>query len=176
MAALSWRFLTSRQKTAVGWVDVMHSYAATINWERGDQSFTDNEYSRGHTWTFDGGLVVPASSSPTIVPLPHSVAENVDPEEAFVASLSSCHMLFFLAIAASRGVIVDRYNDAAVGQMGKDDRGLTAITRVVLRPEASYSGEKVPGRNQIERIHNRAHEMCFVANSVRSEIVVEVVS
>jgi organic hydroperoxide reductase OsmC/OhrA len=154
----------------------MHRYSATINWDRREQDFTGNEYSRGHTWTFDGGLVVPASASPNIVPLPHSVAENVDPEEAFVAALSSCHMLFFLAIAAARGIIVDDYTDAAVGYMGADDRGRTAMTKIVLRPEARYSGDKLPSEKQIERIHDKAHEMCFVANSVRSEIVVEVVS
>ena len=154
----------------------MHSYAATVLWERGDQAFADNAYSRGHIWEFDGGLVVPASASPAIVPLPQSIAENVDPEEAFVAALSSCHMLFFLALAAGRGIVVDRYRDAATGQMGKDDRDRTALTRVVLRPEATYSGEKVPGRMTIDRIHDSAHHLCFIANSVRSEIVIEVIS
>ena len=119
---------------------------------------------------------MPASASPNIVPPPHSVAENVDPEEAFVAALSSCHMLFFLAIAAARGIVVDEYTDAAVAYMGKDDRGRTAMTKVVLRPEAGYSGDEPPSKKQIERIHHKAHEKCFVANSVRSEIVVEVVS
>ena len=154
----------------------MHRYAATIDWERGEQQFTDDAYSRGHTWAFDGGLVIPASASPDIVPLPHSVAENVDPEEAFVASLSSCHMLFFLAIAAARDIVVDRYKDAAIGHMGKDDRGRTAMTKIVLRPECIYSGEKTPTRKQIERIHHRAHNLCYIANSVRCEIVVELVS
>jgi len=165
-----------RRRTAADWPELMHRYSATINWDRGEQDFTNNAYSRGHTWTFDGGLVVPASASPNIVPLPHSVAENVDPEEAFVAALSSCHMLFFLAIAAARGIVVDKYTDAAVGYMGEDDRGRTSMTKIVLRPQAGYSGDKPPGEKQIERIHDRAHEMCFVANSVRSEIVVEVVS
>ena len=154
----------------------MHSYAAIVLWERGEQAFTDDAYSRGHIWEFDGGLVVPASASPAIVPLPQSIAENVDPEEAFVAALSSCHMLFFLALAAKRGIVVDRYMDAATGQMGKDDRGRTAMTSIVLRPEATYSGENIPDRKTIEEIHDSAHHSCFIANSVRSDIVTEVVS
>jgi organic hydroperoxide reductase OsmC/OhrA len=176
MAASSLPCPTKRRRTAADWPEWMHTYSATINWDRSEKDFTNNAYSRGHTWTFDGGLVVPASASPNIVPLPHSVAENVDPEEAFVAALSSCHMLFFLAIAAARGVIVDEYTDAAVGYMGEDDRGRTSMTKIVLRPKACYSGDNPPSEKQIERIHHRAHEMCFVANSVRSEIIVEVVS
>ncbi len=98
----------------------MSQYTATIKWQRGGQNFLDDDYSRGHTWEFDGGLSVPASASPDIVPLPKSVAENVDPEEAFVASLSSCHMLFFLSIAARKGYIVDNYDDSAIGCMEKN--------------------------------------------------------
>ena len=154
----------------------MHSYIAKVFWERGDQTFTNDNYSRGHILEFDGGSVVPASASPTIVPLPQSIAENVDPEEAFVASLSSCHMLFFLAIAAEQGIVVDQYLDAATGHMAKDDRGRTAMTKVILRPEATYSGEKIPDRQAIEKIHHRAHDLCFIANSVRTEVVTEVQS
>lgn len=154
----------------------MGTYVATISWERGRQKFTDNNYSRGHTWSFDGGLSIPASSSPNVVPLPNSVAENVDPEEAFVASISSCHMLFFLSLAAARNVIVDSYEDHASGLMEKRPDGKTALTRVILRPDARYSGDHLPDSDQIERLHHRAHEMCFIANSVTAEIITEVVA
>ena len=154
----------------------MSQYEATISWQRGEQSFLDDAYSRGHEWTFDGGLTVPASASPEIVPLPKSVAENVDPEEAFVASLSSCHMLFFLSLAARKGITVDQYIDVATGTMEKRADGKIAMTRVTLRPEAVYSGNVIPDLEQLEALHHRAHEMCFIANSVRTEIVVEVVA
>lgn len=154
----------------------MSRYVATVSWNRDDQSFTDNSYSRGHTWTFDGGLVVPASSSPDVVPLPFSVAENIDPEEAFVASISSCHMLFFLSLAAARGIVVDRYTDEAVGLMEKRTDGKTAVTKVTLRPNSHYSGDQLPNRELVERLHRGAHESCFIANSVTSEIVTDVVS
>ena len=122
----------------------MSEYVATIRWQRGEQDFIDDKYSRGHEWEFDGGVTVPASASPTIVPLPMSVAENVDPEEAFVASLSSCHMLFFLSLAAKRGFVPDEYTDAAVGYLGKSDDNKLVMTRVVLRPKTSWSGENIP--------------------------------
>ena len=153
----------------------MSTYTATIRWQRDGAGFLDDDYSRAHDWVFDGGQVVPASASPHIVPLPNSVAENVDPEEAFVASLSSCHMLFFLSLAMKRGIIVDEYVDEAEGVMEKNDEGRIAITRVTLRPRASYVGE-APGREQLEKLHHRAHDLCFIANSVRSEVVTEIVS
>jgi organic hydroperoxide reductase OsmC/OhrA len=154
----------------------MSEYVATIRWQRGDQMFTDNKYSRGHEWAFDGGIMVAASASPDIVPLPMSVAENVDPEEAFVASLSSCHMLFFLDIAARSGFVIDEYTDAAIGHLGKNDEGRTAITKVVLRPNVAYSGERVPDQSKIEKMHHRAHELCFIANSIKTEVTTEIVS
>lgn len=154
----------------------MSEYRATVSWQRGDQPFSDNTYSRGHEWTFDGGLTVPASASPDVVPLPMSVAENVDPEEAFVASLSSCHMLFFLSIAAKRGFIVDEYRDNASGVLEKRDDGKTAMTRVVLRPEARYSGDKLPGNTELRKMHDRSHELCFIANSVLTDVQVDIVS
>ena len=154
----------------------MSEYAATIRWQRGTQSFTDDKYSRGHQWEFDGGTTVPASASPEIVPVPMSVAENVDPEEAFVASLSSCHMLFFLHIAANAGIVIDNYTDAATGRMEKNAEGKTVMTKVVLRPQATYSGERIPDRDEIERMHHLAHEQCFIANSVKTEITTEIVS
>ena len=151
----------------------MHSYDATISWERGDQAFTDNRYSRGHSWAFDGGAEVPASSSPYIVPLPMSVAANVDPEEAVVAATSSCHMLFFLSIAARRGFIVDSYVDRASGIMEKNSEGKIAMTRITLRPEVKFGGGRRPTQDDIDRIHHDSHEQCFIANSLKSEIVLD---
>lgn len=152
----------------------MGEYTATVRWSRGDCEFADDKYSRGHEWVFDGGTTVPASASPQIVPLPLSVEENVDPEEAFVASLSSCHMLFFLSLAERRGVVVDNYTDHAVGYMAKDADGKIAMTRVVLRPQASYAAP--PDRAVIEALHHRAHELCFIANSVKSDVQTEVIA
>lgn len=154
----------------------MSRYEATISWQRNGESFVDDVYSRGHDWIFDGGLTVPASASPTIVPLPLSVEENVDPEEAFVASISSCHMLFFLSLAAKRGIVVDQYVDKASGVMEKRADGKIAMTRVVLRPEAQYSGKATPDRDEVEELHHRAHDLCFIANSVNTEISVETVA
>ncbi len=154
----------------------MSEYVATIQWERGAQKFSDRKYSRAHEWRFDGGLTVAASASPEIVPLPMSVAENVDPEEAFVASLSSCHLLFFLDLAARDGYIIDAYTDEAIGQMEKDAAGKTWIAKVVLRPKISFSGDKLPDRAKIEALHHRAHDLCFIANSVKTEVVTEIAS
>ena len=122
---------------------------------------------------FDGGAVVAGSSSPHSVPLPMSDASAVDPEEAFVASLSSCHMLWFLAIAAKRKFRVDRYFDAAVGVMEKNAQGKFAVTRVTLRPEVIFSGEHKPTRADIEHLHHTAHDECYIANSVKSEVLCE---
>ena len=151
----------------------MSTYTAEIRWSRGEQKFTDNRYSRAHSWHFDGGTMVPASSSPAVVPLPMSDTAAVDPEEAFVASLSSCHMLWFLSIAARLGYTVDSYTDAASGTMAKNSAGKLAITRVTLRPLVTFSGEKVPDRAALDALHHAAHEKCYLANSVRSEVVVE---
>jgi len=155
----------------------MSEYFAKVVWHRGDdEKFLDNEYSRGHKWKFDGGANIPASSSPHIVPLPYSVEANVDPEEAFVASLSSCHMLFFLSIAAKRKFVIDRYMDNAVGIMEKDADGKMSMTKIALRPVIEFAGEKRPTIEQLEKMHHRSHELCFLANSVKTEIVIEVVA
>lgn len=154
----------------------MSEHTATIIWQRGDQPFTDNAYSRGHRWEFDGGATVAASASPDVVPLPMSVAENVDPEEAYVASLSSCHMLFFLSLAAKRGYVVDSYTDAAIGYMGKNDEDRTAMTKVILEPRVSFVGAKIPTNEELEKLHHRAHHLCFIANSVRTEVITRVAS
>jgi organic hydroperoxide reductase OsmC/OhrA len=149
------------------------SHKVQIRWSRGEAVFTDNRYSRGHTWHFDGGVEVPASSSPHVVRVPYSVAAAVDPEEAFVASISSCHMLWFLSIAAEAGFRVDDYVDEAVGVMGKNAAGKTAVARVTLRPRVIFSGAQVPTLVQLDELHHRAHEECFIANSVTTEIVCE---
>jgi organic hydroperoxide reductase OsmC/OhrA len=117
----------------------MHQYVATVNWQRGNEPFLDNRYSRAHAWTFDGGVTVLASSSPLSVPLPMSVESNVDPEEALVAATSSCHMLFFLSLAARRGFVIESYIDQAVGVMDKTAQGRTAITLITLRPHIQFT-------------------------------------
>lgn len=152
----------------------MSQYLAKVIWSRGEQEFLDNRYSRGHMWEFDGGARVAASASPDVVPLPMSVEENVDPEEAFVASLSSCHMLFFLSLAAKQGFVVNNYVDEAVGTMEKNADGAMAMTRVRLRPSVEFSGDRQPTREQLEKIHHRAHSLCFIANSVKTEVVTEI--
>jgi organic hydroperoxide reductase OsmC/OhrA len=148
----------------------VHTYDVQIRWSRGDAAFTDNRYSRAHSWHFDGGIEVPASSSPHVVRLPFSTAAAVDPEEAFVASISSCHMLWFLSIAVGGGFRVDRYVDGAVGVMGKNAAGKSAVTLVTLHPQASFSGEKLPSRAEIVELHHKAHDECFIANSVTTDI------
>ena len=153
----------------------MSEYTAKVIWNRGShESYIDNQYSRGHRWIFDGGLTVPASSSPNIVPLPFSVEANIDPEEAFIASLSSCHMLFFLGIAAKKRWVVDAYTDNAIGIMENDSDGNMAMTQVTLRPKVDFSGEKQPTLEQIEKVHHQSHRECFIANSVKTEVCIEV--
>jgi organic hydroperoxide reductase OsmC/OhrA len=148
----------------------MSTYTATIRWERGDQLFTDNRYSRCHKWLFDGDIEVPGSASPHVVPLPYSCPNAVDPEEAFVASLSSCHMLWFLSIAANRGFCVDSYVDAAEGIMATNAAGKRAMTRVTLRPRVVFVGNMLPTPGDIAAMHDKAHAECFIANSVKTEV------
>ncbi len=147
-----------------------HEYSAVIRWERGEAVFTDNRYSRGHTWRFDAGIEVAASSSPHVVRLPFSVETAVDPEEAFVAALSSCHMLTFLYLVAKRGFRVDRYIDSATGVMRKNSAGRLAMTRVTLHPDIAFSGEKLPSRTELDELHRQAHEECYIANSVNTDV------
>ena len=149
----------------------MGVYEARVVWNRGDQPFTDKRYSRAHVWTFDGGAVVPASSAPSSVPLPMSDPAGVDPEEAMVAALSSCHMLWFLAFAANAGLVVDRYVDEADGQMGKDEAGRRYLAQVTLSPVTTFVGRQ-PDQAELDALHHAAHEHCDMAHSVRSEITV----
>ena len=146
----------------------MAEYTAEILWTRNDQPFLDLRYSRRHLLRFDGGLEVPGSSSPHSVRLPFSDPAALDPEEAFVASLSSCHMLWFLHLAAQRGFVVDRYHDAAVGIMAQG-----SITRVTLRPAVRFIGDLIPTRDQIVALHHAAHDECYIAKSVKSEVLCE---
>ena len=148
----------------------MTEYCAEVIWTRNGQDFLDNGYSRKHVLRFDSGIEVPGSSSPHVIPVPMSEPAAVDPEEAFIASLSSCHMLWFLAIAAKQGFCVDQYFDQATGVMAKNQEGKLAMTRVTLKPEVIFSGEKRPTQAQVEKMHHLAHEACFIANSVKTEV------
>jgi organic hydroperoxide reductase OsmC/OhrA len=151
----------------------MSEYLAEVVWARGEQPFTDQRYSRRHLLRFDGGIEVPGSSSPHVVPVPFSDPAAIDPEEAFVASLASCHMLWFLSIAGRRGFTVDRYRDAAVGVMAKNAEGRLAMTVVTLRPEVAFSGDTLPSSADVDAMHHEAHDKCFIANSVKTEVRVE---
>ena len=153
----------------------MSEYFAEVKWFRGEnESYIDNKYSRGHLWEFDGGEIIKASSSAHVVPLPYSIEENVDPEEAFVASLSSCHMLFFLSIAAKRRFVIDSYIDNAVGVMEEDSNNRISMTKVTLRPKVVFSGDKQPTLEQLQKMHHQSHDQCFIANSVKTEVVTEI--
>ncbi len=149
-----------------------HEYHAQVHWARGAAAFLDNRYSRGHIWRFDGGTEVPASSSPNVVRVPMSVEAAVDPEEAFVASLASCHMLWFLHFAAQERWCVDDYLDAATGVMGKNAQGRMAMLTVTLHPQVAFAGT-APEPAALERLHHRAHEACFIANSVTTDVRIE---
>ncbi|HYC97233.1 OsmC family protein [Brevundimonas sp.] len=151
----------------------MSEHLATIEWRRDGQAFSDNKYARAHDWRFDGGAVVRGSSAPSSVPVPMSDPAAVDPEEALVAAVSSCHMLFFLAFAARGGFVVDRYSDEASGVLGRDERGRMSITAVTLRPEVVFSGETRPDAAALDDLHHRAHEACYIANSIRAGVTVE---
>ena len=151
----------------------MEPNVATVSWKRGEQVFTDGRYSRGHTWRFDGGIEVKGASSPHIVRPPLSPTDAVDPEEAFVASLASCHMLFFLDLARRAGFRVDSYEDNAEGVLAKGADGRMAMTLVTLHPRVVFSGDKQPVQSDIDDLHHRSHEACFIANSVKSEVRIE---
>ncbi len=151
----------------------MSTHTATVDWQRGDAEFARGRYSRRHEWRFDGGATIAASPSPDVVPAPWSDASAVDPEEAFVAAISSCHMLWFLSLAADRGFIVDRYEDEAVGTMSRIAPGRHAITEVVLRPRIAFAAGKAATGAEVDALHESAHERCFIANSVKATIRVE---
>jgi organic hydroperoxide reductase OsmC/OhrA len=151
----------------------MAEYTAEVLWQRGEQDFLGNRYSRKHLIRFDGGAEVTGSSSPHVVPLPFSDPAGVDPEEAFVASLSSCHMLWFLSLAAKAGWQVETYADNASGTMARNADGRMAMTQVTLRPRVMFSGERRPDGDELQRLHHKAHDACFIANSVKTEVCCE---
>ncbi len=151
----------------------MHKYEARISWTRNGAKFSDNRYSRGHEWSFDGGATVAASSSPAVVPAPYSVVEAVDPEEALVAAASSCHMLWFLSLAARRGFVVDSYVDEAFGSMARNAAGKLAFSRITLRPRIQFAAEKAPSADELASLHHAAHDECYIASSLKCEVVVE---
>jgi organic hydroperoxide reductase OsmC/OhrA len=146
----------------------MSEYKVTLKWERGGVEFSYQKYPRDHTWSFDGGHTMTATAAPAYLGNP----ANVDPEEAFVASLSSCHMLTFLAIACKQKFVLDSYEDEAVGHMEKNADGKMAITRVELRPKITWHGERIPSAEELDKMHHSAHENCFIANSVKTDVTV----
>ena len=151
----------------------MSAYTAIVRWTRDPSTdFAKGQYNRAHEWAFDGGAVVPASPSPSVVPAPWNDPKGIDPEEAFVASLSSCHMLFFVDFARRAGFVVDSYVDEAEGLLEKRDDGKMAMTRVTLHPSVEWGGE-VPDEAAIADLHHRAHDACFIANSVKTKVTVE---
>lgn len=151
----------------------MAGHGATVTWKRGDQPFLDGQYSRANEIAFDGGVTLAGSSSPSVVKLPLSREDAADPEELLVASLSMCHMLWFLDLARRAGFVPDSYVDPAQGVMGKDERGKIALTKVTLKPEIVWSGEKIPSAEDVASLHHKAHEVCFIANSFRGDVVID---
>jgi organic hydroperoxide reductase OsmC/OhrA len=151
----------------------MAKYIATISWSRNGQSFINSKYKRVHQWEFDSGQTIRASASPNIVPTPLSDPSAVDPEEAFVASLSSCHMLWFLSIAAKAGFVIEQYIDKATGILSKDKHDKQAITQVTLYPHVTYKYSAAPSDEEHQNIHKLADEKCFIANSVKTNVEIE---
>ena len=148
----------------------MSQHKATISWRGNDEDFLRGRYSREHTWSFDGGIVVPASPSPSVVRPPFSNPAAVDPEEAFVAAISSCHMLTFLYLASQQGFEVTAYDDDAVGAMTKNERGVMWVSTVVLSPRIQYRGERLPTDEDVRKLHDDAHHQCFISNSIKTEV------
>lgn len=151
----------------------MSEHKATISWLRkSNDDFLAGKYSREHVWIFDGGLQVPASPAPSNVPAPFSNASHVDPEEAFVAAVSSCHMLTFLYLACKRGFLVERYEDEAVGAMTNNEKRVPWVSSIVLNPKIHYGGNNLPTAADEEQLHHDAHEQCFIANSIKTNVVI----
>ena len=150
----------------------MSEHLATVHWHINDGDFLGGRYSRAHTWAFDGGFTMPASPSPEVVPEPYSNPAHVDPEEAFVASIASCHMLTFLHLASKQGFLIDSYEDAAIGKMTRNEDGVFWVSEVTLRPTISYGGKRRPDPDTEKQLHHSAHEQCFIANSVKTKITV----
>jgi len=154
----------------------MSTYTATVSWKSDSaEAFAKNRYSRAHEWMFDGGIAVPASSSVHSVRLPYSVEEAVDPEEALVAAAASCHMLSFLWVVSNKGFVVESYEDNAVGEMTKNERGNEWISRITLDPQIIW-GDRKPSLEELAEMHHTAHEQCYIANSIKSEVIVRSVA
>lgn len=151
----------------------MSTHQATVSWTLDDGDFLKRRYSRVHTITLGDGVEIVGSPSPSVVPAPFSRADAMDPEAAFTAALSACHMLWFLDFAARAGFVAASYRDAAEGTLGRLASGKTAMTKVVLRPKIVFVGERQPAAAEIADLHHKAHEACFIANSVTSEVVIE---
>ena len=162
-----------KAKVAARWctpyIENMSEHKVILNWERGDAEFSYQKYPRDHSWSFDGGHRMTATAAPAYLGNP----AHVDPEEAFVASLASCHMLTFLAIASKQRFVLDSYEDEAVGHLEKNADGRLAITRVELHPKITWSGGRKPSAEELEKLHHAAHENCFIANSVKTEVTVK---
>ncbi len=152
----------------------MSHYKATVHWQRSDnEKFSDNRYSRKHQWLFDNGLEVPAAASPHVVPDRYTDPSAVDPEEAFVASLSSCHMLWFLSLAANKGYVVEDYKDVADGVLEKNQDRKLAMTKVTLQPIVTFDKNNTPDQKTFDKLHHTAHKKCYIANSVNTKITIE---
>ena len=150
----------------------MADFHAKIEWLRGGAEFSYEKYNRLHTWRFEDGIEVPGRAAPGNIPKSAPLGPGIDPEQAFVASLSACHMLWFLHVACRAKLVVERYADEAVGTLGKNAEGKMAMTRVALRPTVSFSG-RAPTPEEHAKLHHKAHEECFIANSVKTEVLVE---
>jgi organic hydroperoxide reductase OsmC/OhrA len=151
----------------------MAEHKATISWKNEGPDLLKGKYSRVHRWTFDGGLSIEGSASPAVVPAPYSSTAAIDPEEAFVAAISSCHMLTFVWLASRQGFQVDSYEDQAVGVTKKNEKGATWVATVTLRPKLVYGGDKRPSADEEERLHHAAHEQCYISSSVKTEVLIE---
>ncbi len=151
----------------------MAQHKATVSWKSDNDKFMEGKFTRQHTWTFDGGAVVAASASPSVVPVPYSSIEGVDPEEAFVAAVSSCHMLTYLHEARKAGFRIDSYHDEAIGEMAKNERGVPWVAKVTLHPQIVYGGDKQPTPADEDVLHHKAHDFCFIAQSIKTEVAVE---
>jgi organic hydroperoxide reductase OsmC/OhrA len=150
----------------------MSEHKARVFWDKTSPDFAKGRYSREHTWEFDGGVTVPASPSPSVVPVPFSNPDNVDPEEAYVAAIASCHMLTFLYLAANAGFHIESYEDRAVGRMTENAKGVPWMSQISLRPRIAFRGANVPTAQELQDLHHGAHEQCYIANSVKTEIIV----
>ena len=152
----------------------MSTYTAKITWESDSpETFTKNKYTRGHEWVFDGGVTVPASSSPHLVRVPNSVEAAVDPEDALVASASSCHMLSFFYVAAKAGFNALSYEDNAIGEMAATEAGKEWMAKITLDPQVVWADGAAPSDERLAELHHEAHEICYIANSLKTDIVIK---